>query len=648
MMRKAMALLLSLSMVMGMFTAGVYASAAETGMHVSKTATPVEGKSGDFRIDLSVPGDDTTDIKATNDEVIIMVDGSYSGDDEWPTVRQAIIDLGEEILGGYGNTRLTLMTFGMGDNIVVEGISSATQLEKQLPELPGGMLYGRSSTNCEAGFTGVMEYIEKHETLNDAYVIYITDGAINTDETPRDYSAWQTSKLGFSISNIVGNTVYTEMASVAEGKNHSNAFLKHFGSSTQIADQDAFIASLSVEQMIAYANDLWTEVFAFSGMSFDGEHLYPVSDAERAFLDYEAAGYAYVEDIFYYTTFRNATYSSYPDRWTRTPQAATKLAAMDQVEHLYMVDTNAPHAWMNPENSNDPSVNVVGENVSFSSYADINNIAGTVQSIAEEISITPYNDVVVTDYMSKWVNLDPNSIAVIDNITGETIWTAAEGSATDDAPVIIEEVSADAYAAGGADVEGNTNGTIYKLTWNVKHGALRRSDSFTLTYLVSMDVEESGYQHGVQYPTNGNTDITFTDENGEEQTDKIDVPTGNIPPVDMEFSFKAGAASHVSFFYIDADGNVIYDHKTNIDDETSVTIPYKEGYTRAVFIKQAKSGMIWLETEVDEEILDAVIESVKENDPAYKGHDAVCYGQGDHTLTYRDKKKTKTVVYSFD
>ena len=51
------------------------------------------------------------------------------------------------------------------------------ELKNALPELPGGLLYGRSSTNCEAGFTGIERYVDAHDnTLNKVYYEEKTKG----------------------------------------------------------------------------------------------------------------------------------------------------------------------------------------------------------------------------------------------------------------------------------------------------------------------------------------------------------------------------------------------------------------------------------------------------------------------------------------
>ena len=191
-MKKLFSLILAMSMVMSLVS--VMASAAQEGNGATKTSEKIEGTR--YQVEVSVPGKDGDN---RHDEVILMVDGSYSLDGEWPAMKEAINTIAETVLNGSGNTKLTLMAFGMGDNVVIQDADEASKVANVLGSLPGSLLYGRSSTNCEAGFTGVAKYIANHDdTLKDVHVIYISDGNINTDETPRAFDAnWQTwTKFG--------------------------------------------------------------------------------------------------------------------------------------------------------------------------------------------------------------------------------------------------------------------------------------------------------------------------------------------------------------------------------------------------------------------------------------------------------------------
>ncbi len=538
--KKPILFFMMMAMIMSMFHVPVMAA---TDVEAAEK-TALWQKNGTYEVKIEVPGDDGKDL---HDEIIVMVDGSYSGDDEWDSTRAAIIEIGKTVLNGTGNTQLTLMTFGMADNIVLDHIKSVDELKSQLTELPGGLLYGRSSTNCEAGFTGIQEFIEVHDdTLNKVQVIYITDGEINTDETTDVFdrvteTPWTKS---FSLEGSIMGALEEQISSIEYGLNKPEALVEVFGSDVNLTELKEEINAAVLgrhkkyniptsvdketdiyKKALEWVDAVYGDVYAFSGLTRGT--AYPVSVVETAFVKYDLAHNTYNQEAFYYLLMGRG----YPNRYTRTPQAATALAAKDEVVHLYMVDTNGATTWMNPNNSIDSSKNVVGANVSFTYNANVSGLTNGLAGVLGEISRTPYNDVVVTDYMSKWVNLDTESLKIVDNTTGQVIWTVTEGwkitegiPTAEVSPVVMTKVEATEYEAGGADVIGNTNGDIYKLTWKVKDGALLLSDSYALVYTVYVDTEEEGFQLDEYYPANGNTYMEYKDENGEEQKKDIDVP----------------------------------------------------------------------------------------------------------------------------
>ncbi len=145
-------------------------------------------------------------------------------------------------------------------------------------------------------------------------------------------------------------------------------------------------------------------------------------------------------------------------------------------------------------------------------------------------------------------------------------------------------------------------------------------------------------------------DILFTVEDyAEARYDRYNytLVVENIPeaPVPPTISFDSGDASNISFMLIDrATGAVEFLYKIDIGSETSFEIPVEAGKISAVFVKQSTSGMFWFAEEVDEATKDAVIECLKANNPSYKGHNAVAFGEGDHDLEF---KKNKFVTYTF-
>ncbi|MBR5537111.1 MAG: VWA domain-containing protein [Clostridia bacterium] len=612
-----------------------------------KTSKLTDREENRFEIEVRVPGEDGPDI---HDEVILMVDGSYSGDDEWPAMKEAINEIGRAVLNDNGNTQLTLMAFGMGDNIVLQHIADADELAATLGSLPGYLLYGRSSTNCEVGFNGVAEYIENHDgTLNKVNVVYISDGEINMDETARKFFDWKAIATGNEYKTPIVNAYVAFEFALYYGHNVPTAVTTVFGdridgmSNRQILDY-VFTGGATDEEFLAFMDEVYKDVYAHSGLYVGVE--YPISVVERAFVKYDEDFGTFIQNAFYEVMYHSPAIT-YPEKTTRTIAAAEALAAMEQVSELYVVDTNSYSEWMD--------TGITSENSTFVQSNGIAGLCEALEGALTDLAKTPFNDVVVTDYMSKWVNLDVATLKIVDNSTGETIWSAADGwlieenhPTAQDVPVIVELVDPADYEDGGADVSGNTSGDIYKLTWYVKDGAMLRSDTYSLKYDVIVDTAENGFVADTELPANGNTDLFYKDENGEDQTNEIKVPDVDAPteePENFEISFKKGQASNISFLLIDkATGKVEFLKKIDIEDETSFEIPAEEGKISAVFVKQSTSGMLWFSEEVDEEIEAETLKCVKKNNKSYKDCAEVAYGAGDVTWAF---KKNKYVTYTF-
>ena len=584
-----------------------------------KTSKPTENPDR-FEINIEVPGGDA---EVKHDEIILMVDGSYSGDTEWPAMKEAIISIGEAVLDGSGHTQLTLMAFGMGDNEVLVHVKTVAELENALGELPGNLLRGVSSTNCEAGFTGVAEYVNNHEgDLKDAVVIYITDGGINTDETPRLFYNWQ--DYAPNPNNVISYAL--DGVELPEG--------------------------ITYEQKVALVNELWSDVFALSGMDVNKE--YPISEMERAFL-------VYVEEYgrmgVYYSflmAMKNSKFDKYPDVRNRTYNSVFELAKLEEVKDLYLVryQNDGRATWMV-----DAAAVSQEDKIHYVKSDSITTLTSALESAVDELSKTPYNDVVITDYMSKWVNIDLSTLQIRDITTNTIIWTYANGwqinenrPTAQEVPVKVEVVAPADYEAGGEHVIGNTSGDIYKLTWYVKDGTLLRSDNYRIEYEVTIDTAEEGFQYGVSYPANGTTEVGYGTMFGTALIDEIIVDI-EVPEVVIEkpetitISFESGEASNISFMLIDkATGEVTFLYKIDIGGQTSFEIPAEEGKISAVFVKQSTSGMFWFAEEVDAETQQAVIDCLKANNRSYKGHNAIAFGEGEHDLEF---KKGKFVTYIF-
>jgi len=140
---------------------------------------------------------------------------------------------------------------------------------------------------------------------------------------------------------------------------------------------------------------------------------------------------------------------------------------------------------------------------------------------------------------------------------------------------------------------------------------------------------------------------------GREVSQNLIGVAGGETPVNAEASikfedvtFKSGTVSNVSYMFINREtGEVEFLKKIDVDeDATSVPVITIDGYISAMFMKQSTSGMFWFAEEVDEAAQQAVIECLKANNPSYKGHNAIAFGEGAHELEF---KKNKFVTYVF-
>lgn len=494
----------------------IKAYAAEVPFEKSKIATDINNN-GRFEVETQVS---YTNKDNKHNEVIVMVDGSYSTDDDWSTTRSAILKIGDKIFDGSDcNTLLTIMTFGMGDNVVIEHIESKKQLDKSLTKQPGGLLYGRSFTNCEAGFTGISEYIKKHDnTLNKVHVIYITDGNVNTDETKYVFDKWTENVwLKKDSETLAKWSIDAEVSTYEKGKTKlSNAYITVFDESNKNS-----IKMTDDEKVIAWADKVWTDVYEYSGMKLGT--AYTISDTERAFIKYDKEKGTHVREIFYYSTWGR----DYPNGSSRAFEAGRTLAENEKVQHIYMVDMDKSTSWMKNMES-------TVENISFYEAGSISNLLKTLDKVLDELEYTSYSEVMVTDYMSKWVKLDITTIKVVDNNSRKTIWTSENGwniskdrPVSQENPVVVEMVSSNKYKDGGYNVVGNENDIIYKITWYVKDGGTFKNYNYSLVYEIDVDVHENDFRYNTKYPSNGYTTINYFSKNGNEVTNitkEIEIP----------------------------------------------------------------------------------------------------------------------------
>ena len=210
------------------------------------------------------------------------------------------------------------------------------------------------------------------------------------------------------------------------------------------------------------------------------------------------------------------------------------------------------------------------------------------------------------------------------------------------------------------DAEGNVY-AIGRIAGELQDGEVElianTNDTYTFPGITLIENEETTYTvvvEGVQYLernvylyTAGERSVSQTLIGYDEGYFTVDVEssvkeTFNVD--DPTVTFESGKASNISFMLLDENGNVEFLDKIDIENETSFEIPFEAGKISAVFIKQSTSGMFWFSEKVGEDQQQAVIECLIDNNPSYKGHNAVAFGAGEHELEF---KEDKFAVYSF-
>lgn len=305
-----------------------------------------------------------------------------------------------------------------------------------------------------------------------------------------------------------------------------------------------------------WIDTVWKDVYEYSNLDYK-TGKYSASTVEAAFLKYDAdfCGHTvrWTEHIslpFYFAylgytaadKYNNAKYAG-----LRAALACDNLASVEQVEKIYLIGYGswANDSWMNPNRATKYETEnyVKAQNAYFYSSSSMSAISEALKEIVPDILVTPHTNVKITDYMSKWVTLDLDSIRIYkDNVcickynydektgTGTHEWLIAdEDKPTEKIPITVTIVKATDYSLGGNDVIGNKSGDIYKIIWQVKDDTLLVSDHYSLVYEVIIDKNESGYISGAIYPTNGNTFAEYTTSEGIEKSESLYIPSISTP-----------------------------------------------------------------------------------------------------------------------
>ena len=558
--KRLSALMLAMVLSLGAMGAGnvVYATESDNDSLItelsSKTAT--ELSQGKYEITVSVPGAESEKYN----EIILMVDASGSQLTNMEEVRETILDIGENVLNEYGTMHLTLMHFGIAGG----DLFTATTME-ELETLLADTNYEDlkrwpTATNCEAGFVHLQEYIAASPNLQNAYIMYTSDGETNLSEEAQVWYDWKNHPEWYfddiSYTKIIENALTEEKKWIDAGEGPSAPTKEIFAEIVAECGEDKVALKNALDSAVRaddyelgkkWVDEAWKQTYDVAGLNYTT--AYPISVIEKAFIKVHGMERAW-HWVFAYTTlgfsqgaaedYHSVTGFSYtaPSKGHRAAAEANELAAMDQVEKLYLLGMGAYGSrksvltsWMNAseENKAKQTANVFAdhEKITFvdgtSTSADVNALLEALKDLGEQLAQMPMNDVYVVDPMSKWVNLEAGSIRIYDGDT--CIWNQENGWLNENAPVNGTPITLDKDPATGHD----------RITWKVKDGALLSSDSYSMRDYVTVNKEAEGFVDGKLYPANDPTTVHYTDEEGELQEEDVKVPVvkdGELDAID--------------------------------------------------------------------------------------------------------------------
>lgn len=158
-----------------------------------------------------MPGSESTKYN----EIIVMVDASSSQGQNFAELKSTLRAVGQKILGENGNTKLTLMGFGVAPKLAFS-VNSLAELENVLSTVSqSDLYYGRSATNCESAFTFIQSYINNSPDLAKAYIFFSSDGETNMDEEEYDWYAVYQKQMAKNRDAVAETTLYAQYYGLA-------------------------------------------------------------------------------------------------------------------------------------------------------------------------------------------------------------------------------------------------------------------------------------------------------------------------------------------------------------------------------------------------------------------------------------------------
>ena len=523
----------------------------------SKISVKDVNRVGEYDIKITMPGDEE---KISGYNFLFVMDASYSTDEEWMQMREAVLDTVNLLLSPNSadkdkevTNRVALMTFGMGEHLIIPFTKEEKKFTNTLVEdIGGGLLYpGRSATNNEVGFTGAYKYIKKYATemksegievtKDNTYVIYLSDGNSNLNEkevnfyevAKKSYASSQRTNLYDAYLKVEANkeekvneiiTKYIdeikELYLIETGQAVDKETLTLSTIKTAIGTKQSFIDLLNKQ-----IDELYDEI------GYDKEKgLYSASEYERLINYYPFSDnrtlQLYLENMFYMPIKSIGS-----DRIENSDRAISAGFKLSEIAHIYTIGFNLWRAdagkIMNPEfaggtynkqtftpnytldDLGNKIINHFSEGY-YSSTAD--TVKLYLKQVSDKIIYRNYKNTTIVDYTSKWViPMDTNGDGVFNELD---IVVKNAGSMVENPDLTVEKLTKEELeqlaSLDNKDLAiiNNTNNDIYRITFKVED-KLTSVDKYTITYRVKVDTQEDGYVSDYEYVANGKTTLTY-------------------------------------------------------------------------------------------------------------------------------------------
>lgn len=518
----------------------------------TKESIKDKNKVGEYDITITMPGNEE---KISGSNFLFVMDASYSTDNEWKKMREAVLETVDLLLSPNETisdksiiNRVALMTFGVGEHLIIPFTQDKNLFTETLKVDIGGTLLnpGRSATNNEVGLKGAYNYLKSYAqqmeqvgievNKDNTFVIYLSDGNSNLNEKSTNfyklsqerYLADQREYLynGYYVATQYEDVEVNEVI-LANIDAIKDLYISIKGSSISKDELDLITINNeigSTKEFIDLLNSQIANLYKEIGYDFTkGE--YSASEYERLVNNFEFSNNKTVqtclEDMFYIPI--SAIGSDRIENANRTIEAGLKLR---EISHVYTIGFNAWRAdagkimdpffeggkfnnqTFEPNYVLDNNGNKITTHFSEGYYSsNASTIKLYLKKLSDNIIYRGYKNIVIVDYTSKWViPMDINGDLKFDE---QDIVVKNGDNLVNNNLIKVEKLTKEEIESlNDPELNNNKNKDIYRITFTLED-KITTSDKYTITYRVKVDTQEENFIGGKEYAANGKTTLTY-------------------------------------------------------------------------------------------------------------------------------------------